>query len=247
MDNYLKVLKYYNIRPNFWCSDEYFQKAGWKSEEKGEIIYVLDSDGVVVLPVIEFSTGKILEEIPCWAGFKGMKPGRLLDLEFIYEAANFDNLKGKSWQAFRKNARKFERRAGEETLFFAAEPQHEKGIWDLVVEWLDKQTLIHDSSVMLEYMAAGRNRDVLVGIKSGKVYGINVWDENHCFINYRYCICLPEPELFLSEYMRLIFYKRHPGRLINDGGVLDDPRLEAFKRKLNPIEVNPIFTYLKEE
>jgi hypothetical protein len=85
----------------------------------------------------------------------------------------------------------------------------------------------------------------LINNDSGKVLGINIWDLNDTYINYRYCFCSNEP--FLSEYMRLLFYTDpeilSTGKLVNDGGCLGNDNLKAFKKKLNPISVREVSSY----
>ena len=94
----------------------------------------------------------------------------------------------------------------------------------------------------------GENRRFLRS-KKGKIYGLNIWDENFQYINYRYCICGKED--FISEYMRLLFYTDsvilNKGKLVNDGGVLDNPKLRFFKDKLNPMQVKERRTWRKKE
>ena len=75
----------------------------------------------------------------------------------------------------------------------------------LFLEWLEIQYRkeIYDDQVMAEYLFYGNNRKILRSV-SGRVYGLNVWDENFKYINYRYCVCGKSD--FISEYMRWLFY-----------------------------------------
>ena len=81
-----------------------------------------------------------------------------------------------------------------------------------------------------------------------RLVGMNVWDENFAFINYRYCIDDGAP--FLNEYLRYCFYT-HPtilliNKYVNDGGCLDSEGLKKFKMKLNPLAVYKVFSYKGE-
>jgi len=77
--------------------------------------------------------------------------------------------------------------------------------------------------------------------------GLNVWDENYAFVNYRLCIDNGEP--YLQEFLRYLFYTQDvlaTERWVNDGGSLGREGLERFKLKLNPVAVWKVFSSRKE-
>ncbi len=79
--------------------------------------------------------------------------------------------------------------------------------------------------------------------------GMNVWDENHLYINYRLCIVDPS-ERFLDEFMRYLFYTdpliMEQNKLVNDGGVLGNEGLKRFKDKMNPFSVRPVYSWTRK-
>jgi hypothetical protein len=271
MSKYLTTLEQFNIQPNFWCSREYFEKASFHEkevyvfEERAEALFVLDSEDSVILPPLNLTNGEIYQFIPIvgiWADLVGFNPKKtvfpkwkmkFLDYNYIYDPAEFKEMKGRKWTTFRKNSRKFPRRYGEENLVWADFIPVEEEIKEFAGEVLERisSDFIHDAHVMLRYLLNGENRAFLLDEESGKILAMNIWDENHCYINYRYAFCVGEP--FLSEYVRLCFYQmvneKYPGKLVNDGGVLDRPSLESFKDKLNPVEKLKIYSweYMDEE
>jgi hypothetical protein len=259
---YLVALEAFDLRPNFWCSSEYFRRAGWREVLTENFVWVEDDEGQVVLPPINTMLGHWVTSIdrPVWAGIggAGFAPvnahPEFLDYEFIYDPAHFTDLSGIQWRKFRKNSRKFPARVPG-CIYYQLDPaDHIPELKDCLEAWLDgvKDDEIHDSDVMVDYALHGQNRAALIHRETGRIYGVNVWDFNHRVTNYRYCIADPDPGLFASEYLRLMFYRDHHERFrgwkVNDGGVLDRPGLEEFKRSLNPIEVNIINSWkLKED
>lgn len=255
---YLRVLEAKGIRPNFWVSDEYFEKAGFKESLAYAIdspsICIEDSEGQMILPPLDLRLNETWGHIPkgknsVWCGLDGYAPlgGKqdFLDLEYIYDSKAFLNMTGKRWATFRKNCRKYPNRHEGELRYKAVDPikDVEKvneflGLWSKEIEWDE----VHDGIIMVEYGLLGQNREVLMDL-AGDIHGLNIWDENYMFINYRFCLCLDQP--FLSEYMRHLFYvhRAEQDKLVNDGGILGKPELKRFKDKLNPVEVNKIYSW----
>jgi hypothetical protein len=254
---YFQYLAAHKIKPNWWCSEEYLRFANIDQiiEPGSNSVYLLDKDNDTVMfpPVSLWTGGNWTKQGKCWSDFQDFFPPQWgkktpLDYEFIYNPADFVHMTGKRWRTFRKNLKKFPTRIGEPLVY--REPkgvEDEVGIGHVVLEWLEKfrDEEVQDHKVMLKFIFRGSSRAILVGEESLKVYGINIWDRNWHFVNYRYCVCSPIP--FLSEYMRYRFYldmnERHPGILVNDGGVLDRPSLMEFKNKLNPCKIRRVFSW----
>lgn len=252
---YLELLQERSVTPNFWCSDEYFRLAALEELYADGWFSIVDPDAeVIVLPPIHEEKGFIPPTIMgpgerIWSDFPGYDPGHeftkeLLDLEYTYAPQDFQKMVGAKWSVFRKNCRKFpERVKGLLKLEYVdAGPEHQSGILQLFNYWFAKQGEVQDSMAMTNFVFGGEHRKVL--ISEGKVWGLNVWDYNLSRINYRYCISYPDD--FLNEYMRWLFYTDgNREMLVNDGGVLDNPKLKAFKDKLNPISVREVYTWTR--
>lgn len=258
MNKYLDALEAAEISPNFWCSEEYFERAGWETFSNFGMTWVEDREGEVVLPALlrgsfAHKPWSVWSDLEGYSGHIQLRR-EFLDHNFIYDPRNFLKMEGGSWAVFRKNSRKFASRNPEKRLSYL-DLNHIDGVLredlpDILLSWLEGKPgeVIHGDDVMLDYVENGRNRKVLLD-QLGNVYGVNIWDENYKYINFRFCICRPEP--FLSEYMRLLFYTDREileaGKLVNDGGALDNRDLADFKMKLNPVEVKDVFSWKKEE
>ena len=255
---YLQALEQFEIIPNFWCSMEYFAKAGYYEVTDGRIVGIFDADDSAILPLINTNVGLVSHHIPeggIWADLvdspldsriDAAPRKTFLDYQYIYDPADFWNMEGKQWAVFRKNSRKFPKRFGEPDSGFILSrsvdiPKIEK-FADSSLSNL-KDDVIHDFDVMMKYLFFGENRLFTSDINSHEILGVSIWDENYKYINYRYCLCMPEP--FLGEYLRLGFYKyiSQYHKLVNDGGVLDRPGLKAFKDKLNPVTIDRIHSW----
>lgn len=228
--------------------------AGWieKSVNEGhassEHHWVEDSEGEIMLPTI-FKNGTVVPTY--WAGFSNIQPdfhykrkAELLDYEFIYEPIDIKDMIGKQWKTTRKNIHKIQREHGELKMDGVNSITAEM-ISDLVdewaqAEWMDKEKdTIQDADVMTDYLLKGQNRRTLwIG---NEFVGMWVWDENWKYINFRYCILKPYPGL--SDYARILF-RCKANKLINDGGSLDRDELYKYKERLNPVEINKIYTTL---
>jgi hypothetical protein len=255
MSKYITFLELYNIDPSFWISEEYFQKAGLIEKEEDGWIWIED-DGVIVFPPLGRARLDKFNKI--WSDFSGFTPydftAEFLDYEYIYDPKGFSEMRGNKWSVFRKNSRKFPARYGLD-LFYEPVSEYSTRMGSSVLnnrllmlfqEWLEgiKEQEIQDSDVMLKYVLEGQRRWLLCDVNDA-VLGLNIWDENYKYLNYRYCLCKNYP--FLSEHMRLRFYQSSPvlgsGKLVNDGGVLDNPNLEAFKDKMNPMRKREVYSW----
>lgn len=261
---YLELLEKGNITPNFWCSDEYFKKANLKEVESlvSPVLFVMDEDWMV-FPPINTETfqleEKVFEDQKVWSDFVEWKPegmkSQYLDLEYIYNPKDFLTMEGGKWSVFRKNCRKWPRRFGNGNLTYdwiSLYPLFggytiDSELDEILLAWLETKPSekIHDDKVLVEYLHHGKNRKALWD-KKGKIYGINIWDSNYLYVNFRYCICRPEE--FLSEYLRLLFYTDphilEKDKLVNDGGILDSPNLQKFKEKMNPLRIRKVYSWI---
>ena len=255
---YLKTLEIKKIKPNFWCSSEYFKKANLKIHFENGWLWFMD-DNVCVLPPLFLFTDSLSNPYPleygCWSDFIDYNCGnykhkKFLDYEYIFDPKSFLSMKGGDWGVFRKNSKKWLRNnliIDESTFNFYYYLPLSPGdliepINKLFIKWLKNKTgVIEDDKTMTRYIYYGENRKALFN-PNGEMIGLNIWDENYMYINYRYSICNPEP--WLSEYMRLLFYTDSlildKNKLVNDGGVLGIDSLQNFKDKMNPVQVRKV-------
>jgi hypothetical protein len=243
---YLELLQKFGIKPNFWCSEEYWKHAHWREVGLKVCSWVEDGKYNTMLPPI-FNNGFIATQSPFWAGFAGMeKMGKRLDYEFIYKPiSDLGDLPGKQWHTTRKNIHKTQREHGMLAMRSTL-PSDIEVIGEIMEEWVKENEIeiLEDADVMYKFVMEGENRITLM-IKD-KIVGLIIFDENFKYINFRYCIVQPWPGL--SDYARMLFHKavfyRYPGMLINDGGCLDREDLFKYKKRLCPIEINSIWSTL---
>lgn len=260
---YLELLEKGSITPNFWCSEEYFDKAKLTEVYDSGTWGILDQDWGLMFPLLD-SIGGYFERIvepdvdKIWSDFPEWKPkgwnSKFLDYEYIYDPKIFLHMEGGDWATFRKNCRKWPRRFGNGNLIYGwissfsyFSPKDE--LSDVLISWLENKSsedMVMDSEVLVKYLFHGQNRKILY--HKNKIYGVNIWDENYKYINFRYSICRPEE--FLSEHMRWLFYTdpfiQEKNKLVNDGGVLDNPKLKFFKDKMNPLQVREVYSWFKQ-
>ena len=244
---YLQIAQQIGIKPNFWMSEEYFEKAGWVETERNGVIYIKDEDCFLMLPPIQIIPAQLIRR-ECWTDVEGYesKGPKFLDYEYLFKAANFQNMVGGSWTVFRKNSRKWPNRIGQGYVYRSI-TETDVELADVVISWLKQlgdEAIIYDQEVLIKYLRDGKNRKGLF-TEDGKLRAINIWDENWLYTNYRYCICRPEP--FLSEFARLLFYQdmyeQNSECIVNDGGVLDRISLKKFKDHMNPISVRKVYSW----
>lgn len=260
--NYLGWLEKLKVIPNFWCAEEYFEKAGLEEELRPDGFLIVKDNQTVMFPAIDTEFGAIgTGGVPrIWSDFvtgyagwgvKDYSPS-FLDYEYLYDPKEFSTMEGGKWQVFRKNCRKFPHRHNSILTYTRMGawpyPGLDAAFTSMFQEWLsgvDRE--IQDDEVMLKYFSEGFNRKILWSHTEKKIYGINIWDENYQYINFRYSFCRKGD--FLPEYMRWLFYRDgeilHKGKLVNDGGVLDNPNLEKFKNKMNPYKIRKVYSWVK--
>ena len=166
-------------------------------------------------------------------------------------------MQGKKWAVYRKNVRKWPR-AGNHNYIYLKITQlpfppkaFKSEINKLLIAWLEehKNIPIHDSESLLWYMHKGENRKFLYDTDRDKIVGVNCWDFNYKYINFRWSICRQEP--YLNEFLRYLFYMDpdiiNSGKMVNDGGILDNPNIKAFKDKMNPIKTRRILQWKSKD
>lgn len=248
LKNFMKRIEQLGITPNFYVSEPYlqlcgaecFQQYGWMWIEEG---------GTVLFPPVPSSDPSQSFEPPqfdfIWSDFSPhcMVNHREedLDWQYIYDPDDFKYMNGGHWQVFRKNTRKWPRQ--NPNWKYQVESPNSEQAQELIGKWLEvRAKSAQDPQLLAEFAwfsdDPNINRKFLIN-GTGKLMAINAWDANHCYINYRICMVKNE-ERFLDEFARLLFYQDldiiNTGKLINDGGTLDNPNLEQFKDKLNPFD-----------
>jgi hypothetical protein len=244
VEEYLHYARQMKIIPNFWLTEAYLKTQKVQTKSNGKGIWVQE-DEWAVFPPLPYDDSLFWEkDFPSliWSDFENFAVGEVLeflDWEYTYDANAFSDMTGKKWSVFRKNSRKWPRaRVWEYTDKLPTNNEVEK----LLLKWLEKkpEEVIHDQEAMLWFLFHSPLRQFLYD--KNKLMGVNVWDCNEPFLMYRYCIADPD-EPFLDEFMRLLFYQRNAaGKLVIDGGVLDNPGLERFKDKLNPVKKRAVYS-----
>lgn len=253
---YLETLRKTEISPNFWCSEEYLKLAGAKiyyNEERNAIWPELDEfcllPPLTTIPVPAASFE--FYPLPIWSDFNQFKSFgscEFLDWEYIYDPTNFVAMEGKNFSSFRKNVRKLPSRTQLQLEYKWITGVPEDSVWTMFFSWVKNHGVenLQDSDLIEKYLVCGQDRK---GLWMGdKLVGINIWDDNWKYVNFRYHFYDPN-EPFLSEYLKRLFYidmlSLNKGKLVNDGGTLGNPNLEFFKDRLNPIIKRKVFTWRK--
>lgn len=237
------------VLPNFWCSEDYFVYSGMVMEARHGILSIRDSDGDLLLPPMDFNRAvPFLTGEPFWADLKGMGKHvmplmqsyhmEFLDYEFLYDPSKFAKMEGSDFAVFRKNSKKWPRRNPGST--YRQESPKLSEVGGLIESWSIGEE-VEDAEAVMNYVLYSKNIWSLRDI-DGRLMGVNIYDWNHRYVNFRYCICPSEP--FLSEYLRWLFYtETKPTRMVNDGGILGRTSLGEFKKKLQPIEIRSVFSW----
>jgi hypothetical protein len=261
MDLSLYLIRAYELQvvPNFFMSLPSLELYDVKVKLDNDWVW-LEENHKCILPPLPIKSGFTMDTYPkidsVWACFeKGNwrmptnHQQTFLDYQYIFDMNNFQDLSGGKWESFRKNIRKWPKNNSGYS-YSRIKPSAKKA-GKLIGCWLedhekDVQDAVHLSEFVYFYNNSQIHRKFLYN-KYNELVGINAWDENYFYINYRYCIIKDIP--YLDEFMRWLFYTDDDvfkcDKLINDGGCLDSPGLEKFKDKLNPIRKVPIYTWTK--
>lgn len=250
---YLTRAKELGIIPNFFMSMPYFLLSGVQAVIENGWIWVEDGGQFVCpplplkLPMGQLSNMKIWASFPKSSSSLGYFLGydkELLDNQYIFDPADFTNMVGGKWETFRKNVKKIHKNFTGKRITY--EPCGNSS--PLLIDWLEKLgDKAEDAGFLAEFAFLSKNK----GIHRKYLYfdnecvAVNAWDENYKFINYRICI-VNSSIPFLSEYARWCFYTDPEiilsAKLVNDGGNLGNPNLAKFKEKMNPKEIQNIYT-----
>jgi len=245
----LTRMKAENYDPNFWISKPYLELSNVEIFENDQFVWVQEGEICLFPPLVKskkeafsFCDFQNLPIKKIWSDFFGSEnflrtfmKSKPLDWEYIYMPSSFTKMTGRRWAAFRKNSRKWKRGKSWE---YTDSISSRKELSKLLGEWLDdKSEVIQDPKIIIEYILGNplqvKKKFLYDG---GKLVGVNAWDENYKYINYRFCIrSLEEP--YLDEFLRLLLYldiSKSSNKKVNDGGTLDSLGLERFKDKLNP-------------
>jgi hypothetical protein len=276
INRYLIRAKELNVVPNFFMSTAYLVLSGVIAKEDNGWLWLEDGGQLVLppLPVGDSLPGE-LPILPIWASFP--RPTFLsylnenyrkvfLDYQYIFDPKSFLNMTGGKWETFRKNSRKFQRDNGGWTY---GEMVFPKGYWtqptlkkwinhnimsvrQLLGGWLEERMeTVEDGQILADFALLSKRKDIHRKFLYHKeeIIGINAWDENYMYINYRVCIVKPGVP-YLAEFMRWLFYFdpeiQNRGNLVNDGGSVGIPTLSKFKEKMNPVGIEPIYTLIKK-
>lgn len=241
------------INPPFWFSEEYFQAAGWKIQNKDGFTQIIE-ERLDIFPRFT-QKGIYSQEKPkeIWCGLGECPPNyfkKFLDYEYVYDPKQFLNLSGGQWTLFRKKINKF----------YAKYPEmrytHEVDFSDLlslVESWIEnkKEETIEEGDIIIHYLAnIPKKSKQIKGIYYQKeLIGVNIWDKNWKYINFRYSFGNPKFEA-VNYALRHLFYTDllilNTGYFVNDGGTLNNPTLEFFKDHLNPVQKNKLYSWIRK-
>lgn len=231
------------LQPNFWCAEEYWEKAKWSVWEVQDSqtlgFGVLDEEGILMLPALS-PNGEVLKNGWCSLLHQtNTEQLPFLDWNYIYEPWNFNAMEGGKWACFRKNSAKWPVRNSD---FFWKDCPSEKGQEELELfeKWMGHKEQIEDGELLIEYLLTGKNSRFLY--RKNILMAWLAWDSNYWASNFRWLVTDPKED-FLEEYCRKYFFQNltPPFGIVNDGGCLGSSGLEAFKNKLNPTEKLPIY------
>ena len=242
---YLAAIQKAKHLPNFWMSLEYIELKGLKYSIDGGLRGFKDN-GEWYFPPLN-ALGELETSVPFYSSVvedgKSQKTHfKVLDYQYIYDPKSFNNLQGKQWKAFRRNIRKYPARSGGALVYrpLTDSLEDSEAAETLLLKWADGRELF-DNELLIQFVLMGKNRWGL--FNDGVCVGMNVFDENYAFINYRYCIDDGTP--FLNELMRYNFYQmpyiQNRKKLVNDGGHCDSDSLMYFKLRLNPKWILKVF------
>jgi len=244
INHYLATLKKRKITPNFWTSAEYLLKSNAVYIEFESVFGFIaneEDDGWLLPPMGERKN----PTASVFAGWPDVVADdtTFLDYQFIYKPKDFQNMSGSKWKVFRKNTRKFPRRFNG-TLTYRRIKTDEivPELSILLTSWAENRE-VFDPDTFVRFILHGDNRKGL--FVNNCLVGVNVWDVNYYYINFRYCVDDGSP--FLNEYMRYLFYTDNEilqqNKLVNDGGSLGSELLRKFKLKLNPHQILKIYSH----
>ncbi len=219
----------------------------------------VESDGWPLFPPKPFDLESAFNGYPVkkvWSDFEDWRspPGfekEFLDHQYLFQPKSFLQMKGGHWETFRKNTRKWPKK-NTKPGYYTTEPPNDTEIGVLLANWMEKRmNSIEDADIIVNFTLTPHSeikRKYLYDINN-QLVGINIWDENWCYINFRFCLTADEP--WLDEYLRYLFYIDpiilNTCKLVNDGGSLGNPGLERFKDKMNPYSKIKVHSWKKKK
>lgn len=250
-------MKMKRINPNFFCSVPYWFAAGASPILNVDYIWIECDDVCLVPPIASPNSNLPVDFI--WSDFPQWFPPdeenwetEFLDWEYVFNPWDFQNMSGGDWRKFRKNVKKWGKRNPKWGYSQRLPPPLKNQIEDLLLEWLEKKSETAQDAEILYYLIMEPNIPVMRKylIKKDRLVGLNVWDTNFAFINFRVSITRQD-EPYASEFIRWLFYTDSEvlshKKLVNDGGVLDNPNLEWFKDKMNPMRKRPVYSWNRKQ
>ena len=256
---FLKRIKDLCWVPSFYCSRAYLEAV----QPELDIIngwLTLTDVGVCMFPPVPMNDNVIYEadysKWPdfIWSDMEGcIMPDNYqkekLDFQYLYDPDDFIKLVGKKWAILRKNSKKWERRHKSNLMIVSwSDIDPEEGAV-FIGEWLEsKADDFQDADIMLNYLFQSDGKGVHAFCmldNNENIKAILAYDTNWTYVNFRYCMTKPG-EAFLAEAVRLVFYRDimfGKSMLVNDGGVVDNPQLEWFKDRLNPVEKKTVYSW----
>ncbi len=232
--------------PNFYVSEPYlilhkvfcFKQNNW---------VWCEGDGWCIFPPVfmgtENETSVCPVELDIWCDWEGYSHNtyakQVFDYEYIFCPESFTRMIGGKWETFRKNSKKWARNNPNHVVTMHEPTISSKS--NLILNWIESHQLLVDGDFIIDYLLQKKNKGINFQYvyKGAELVGINAWDINWKYINYRMCIASPN-EHYLNEYLRWNFYtyiaktKCYIGYKVNDGGTLGDKGIEKFKDKLQP-------------
>ena len=251
VEHYLKRAEKLKVEPNFYLSKSYLDVSGAQCWEQGDWVW-LEADRWCLFPRLSLIEDKISSHPSkrVWCDFNGWPNHpttvQFLDWEYLFNPINFNSMNGGQWETFRKNSRKWPRT--HPNWLYTYHWDNEQAT-QLLLDWFEtKKQGVQDADLIARYVLGetpGVEKCCLYDKQ--ELVAINAWDENWQYINFRFCIVKPG-QSFLDEFARLRFYTdgiiQNKNKLINDGGTVNNPGLEHFKDKLNPVRKRQVMSWI---
>lgn len=264
ISHYLNRAHELGVIPNFFMSAPYLLLTGGKVVVQDGWIWIEDGGQFICPPLPLKIPLYPLPPMPIWANFPDNSPilwylqyyeKELLDVQYIYNPNHFTSMSGGKWETFRKNSRKLLKGKPLNYRYVELSPGQANlmGVNSLMADWLEERMdSAEDAEFLvdfaLNYEGPEVHRKYL--IFDNQIVALNAWDENYYYLNFRLNIVKKDIP-YLSEFSRLLFYTdpivQNRGKLVNDGGNLGNPQLAKFKEKLNPVQINKIYTLTQKQ
>lgn len=256
--DFLTRMSELGIDPNFYCSMPYLNQDDLRVVTKEGWMYIEGEEGIAISPAIP--VGRKQGQFPLityWSDcgksafdllfVRSLFNAVFLDNEYLFDPKAFNDLRGGKWEVFRKNIN--HHLSKKDSFVYTDKLSLESELANLVGDFLlGKKDRLEDGEFLFDFIFTPQD-----GIFKKYLYfedrlvGINAWDENYKYINFR--VCFVDPSIpFLSEFARYLFYTdsliQEKGKLVNDGGDLGNEGLKRFKEKMNPVRTRKVFSWI---